>query len=74
MKIGDAENWCRGCRLGDKNRFKKAKIPVRFVLSRVLLSLESEIRPIKCQICPPFTSKTQIKKSFVCFVLQIAPF
>ena len=33
VKIGDAENWWRGCR--DKNRFKKANIPVRLVLSRV---------------------------------------
>ena len=33
MKIGDAENWCWGCR--DKNRLKKANIPVRFILSRV---------------------------------------
>ena len=40
VKIGDAENWWRGCR--DKNRLKKAKIPVRLVLTRVPLSLESE--------------------------------
>ena len=33
VKIGDAENWWRGCQ--DKNRYKKAKIPVRLVLSRV---------------------------------------
>ena len=26
------------------------------------------------KICPLFTSQTQIKKSFVCFALQIAPF
>ena len=33
VKIGDAENRCRGCR--DKNRWKRATIPVRLVLSRV---------------------------------------
>ena len=38
MKIGDAENWWRGCR--DKNRLKKAKIHVRLVLSRVLFKSE----------------------------------
>ena len=31
MKIGDAENWCRGCR--DKNQWKRANIPVRLVLA-----------------------------------------
>ena len=34
VKVGDTENWCRGCR--EINRLKKAKIPVRLVLSRVL--------------------------------------
>ena len=38
------------------------------------LSLESEIRPIKCQNMSLFTSKPEIKKSFVCFAPQIAPF
>ena len=38
------------------------------------LSLESIIRPIKCQMCPVFTNKTQTKKSFARFALQIAPF
>ena len=33
VKIGDAGDWWRGCR--DKNRLKKAKNPVRLVLSRV---------------------------------------
>ena len=33
VKIGDAENWWRECQ--DKNRLKKANIPVRLVLSRV---------------------------------------
>ena len=33
VKIGDAENWWRGCQ--DKNGLKKAKIPARLVLSRV---------------------------------------
>ena len=33
VKIGDAENRCRWCR--DKNQWKRAKIPVRLVLSRV---------------------------------------
>ena len=33
VKIEDAENRCRGCR--DKNQRKRAKIPVRLVLSRV---------------------------------------
>ena len=33
VKIGDAENWWRGCR--DNNRLKKATIPVRLVLFRV---------------------------------------
>ena len=32
VKIGDAENWCRGCR--DKNRLKRQKNPVRLFLSR----------------------------------------
>ena len=32
VKIGNAENWWQGCR--DNNRLKKAKIPVRLVLSR----------------------------------------
>ena len=32
-KIGDAENRCQGCR--DKNRWKRATIPLRLVLSRV---------------------------------------
>ena len=31
VKIGDAENRCRGCR--DKNQWKRANIPVRLVLS-----------------------------------------
>ena len=50
VKIGDAGNWWRGCR--DKNRFKKANIPVCLVLFEYMypLSLESEIRPIKCKI------------------------
>ena len=43
------------------------KIPVRLILFRVPLSLESEIRPIKCQNMSSLTSKTQIKKSSVCF-------
>ena len=33
VKIGDAENWWRGCR--DKSQLKKAKSPVGLVLSRV---------------------------------------
>ena len=33
VKIGDDENWWRGCR--DKNRLKKAKNPVSLDLSRV---------------------------------------
>ena len=33
VKIGDAENWWRGCR--DKNRLKVANIPIRLFLSRV---------------------------------------
>ena len=33
VKIVDTENRCRGCR--DKNRWKRAKIPVRLVLFRV---------------------------------------
>ena len=32
VKVGDAENWWRGCR--DKNRLKRQKSPVRLVLSR----------------------------------------
>ena len=33
VKIGDAENWWRGCRA--KKRLKMQKNPVRLVLSRV---------------------------------------
>ena len=33
VKIGDAENRCRGIR--DKNRWKRPKIPVRLILYRV---------------------------------------
>ena len=33
VKIGDSDNWWWGFR--DNNRLKKAKIPVRLVLSRV---------------------------------------
>ena len=47
VKIGDAENQRRECR--DKNRLKKTKIPVCLVLFEYPLSLESEIRPVKCQ-------------------------
>ena len=47
VKIGDAENRCQGFQ--DKNQWKRAKIPVRLVYLKYPLSLESEIRPIKCQ-------------------------
>ena len=38
------------------------------------LSLRFEVRLINAKICPLLTSKTQIKNSFVCLALQIAPF
>ena len=57
-----------------KTDLKRLKFLFVLFYLEYLLSLESEIRPIKCQICPLFTNKTQIKKSFVCFVVQIAPF
>ena len=73
VKIGDAENRCRWCR--DKNQWKRAKIPVRLVLSRV---------PFKSGVwnwaykMPKYVFsllvKPKLKKSFTCFTLQIAPF
>ena len=45
----------------DKNRFKKAKNPVRVVLSRAPFNSGSEISPIKIEIRTLFTSKAQIR-------------
>ena len=49
------------------------KIDEKRVNNHVPLSLESEIKPIKCQNCPLFTSKTQIKTLFYLFCATDCP-
>ena len=59
-------------RIGDGDADSEIKIDLKMpkILSVLFyleypLSLESEIRPIKCQICPLVTSKTKIKKNLL---------
>ena len=57
VKIGDAEKQCR--RYRDKNRWKRAIVPVSLALSRV--SFKSAIRPIKCQNVLSLLVKPKLK-------------
>ena len=58
VKIGDAEKWWLGCR--DKIRLKKAKIPVRLVLSRVPFKYEKFFCLFCATDCPMFIVKGKI--------------